>query len=96
MLKNYDLSNSIQSAAWNKFVNQLQYKSELYGKNIIFIGRFEPSSKTCHKCGYIKSDLTLNERKWICPNCGELLDRDINAAINIKDFGLHKQNLINP
>lgn len=96
MLKNYNLSNSIQSAAWNKFVNQLQYKSELYGKNIIFIGRFEPSSKTCHKCGYIKSDLTLNERKWICPNCGELLDRDINAAINIKDFGLHKQNLINP
>lgn len=94
MLKNHHLANSIQSAAWSEFVRQLEYKSDWYGKNIIFIGRFEPSSKICNKCGYINRDLKLSDRKWICPICGEHLDRDINAATNIKDFALHKQNLI--
>jgi len=94
MLKNHNLANSIQSAAWSEFVRQLNYKSDLYGKNIVFIGRFEPSSKTCSKCGYIKSGLKLNDGEWICPVCGEHHDRDINAAINIRDFALHKQNLI--
>ena len=94
MMKNKHLSNSIQSAAWGEFVRQLQYKSDWYGKNVIFIGRFEPSSKTCNKCGYVKSDLQLSEREWVCPKCGEKHDRDVNAAINIRDFALHKQNLI--
>ena len=94
MMKNHHLSNSIQSAAWSKFVRQLKYKSDWYGKNVIFIGRFEPSSKTCSKCGYVKSDLQLNDREWVCPKCGEKHDRDVNAAINIRDFALHKQNLI--
>ena len=94
MLKNRHLANSIQSAAWNEFVRQIQYKSEWNGKNVIFIGRFEPSSKTCSSCGYIKSDIKLSDREWICPKCGEHHDRDVNAAINIKDFALHKQNLI--
>lgn len=94
MLKNHHLANSIQSAAWSEFVRQLEYKAELYGKNIVFIGRFEPSSKTCSKCGYINSELTLATREWTCPQCGEHHDRDVNAAINIRDFALHKQNLI--
>lgn len=94
MMKNHRLANSIQSAAWSEFVRQLEYKSDWYGKNVVFIGRFEPSSKTCSKCGYIKNDLTLKDREWICPICGEHHDRDVNAAINIKDFALHKQNLI--
>lgn len=94
MMKNKHLSNSIQSAAWSEFVRQLKYKSEWYGKNVIFIGRFEPSSKTCSKCGYVKSDLQLKDREWVCPKCGEKHDRDVNAAINIRDFALHKQNLI--
>ena len=94
MLKNHHLSNSIQSAAWSEFVRQLKYKSDWYGKNVIFIGRFEPSSKTCSKCGYVKTDLRLNDREWVCPKCGEKHDRDVNAAINIRDFALHKQNLI--
>ena len=94
MMKNKHLSNSIQSAAWSEFVRQLKYKGDWYGKNVIFIGRFEPSSKTCSKCGYVKSDLQLNEREWVCPKCGEKHDRDVNAAINIRDFALHKQNLI--
>ena len=94
MLKNHHLANSIQSAAWGEFVRQLEYKSELYGKNVVYIGRFEPSSKTCSKCGYINSELTLATREWTCPQCGEHHDRDVNAAINIRDFALHKQNLI--
>lgn len=94
MMKNHHLSNSIQSAAWSEFVRQLKYKSDWYGKNVVFIGRFEPSSKTCSKCGYVKSDLQLNDREWVCPKCGEKHDRDVNAAINIRDFALHKQNLI--
>lgn len=94
MMKNKHLSNSIQSAAWSEFVRQLKYKSDWYGKNVVFIGRFEPSSKTCSKCGYVKSDLQLNDREWVCPKCGEKHDRDVNAAINIRDFALHKQNLI--
>ena len=94
MMKNKHLSNSIQSAAWSEFVRQLKYKSDWYGKNVIFIGRFESSSKTCSKCGYVKPDLQLSEREWVCPKCGEKHDRDVNAAINIRDFAFHKQNLI--
>lgn len=94
MMKNHKLSNSIQSAAWYEFIRQLNYKAKMYGKNIITIGQFEPSTKTCSHCGYIKKDIKLSDRKWICPICGSKHDRDINAAINILDFALHKQNLI--
>ena len=94
MLKNGHLSKSIQSVSWATFKSMLQYKSEWYGKNILFIGRFDPSSKLCHKCGYINNSLKLSDREWVCPQCGEHLDRDINAAINIKRIALEKQNLI--
>jgi len=94
MIKNHHLANSIQSAAWSEFVRQLEYKAEWEGKNIVLIGRFEPSSKTCSKCGYIKSNLKLSDREWTCPQCGEHHDRDVNAAVNIRDFALHRQNLI--
>ncbi len=72
----------------------LEYKAEWAGKNILRIGQFEPSSKICHVCGYHKSDLTLGDREWVCPDCKTVLDRDINAAINIKKFALINQNLI--
>lgn len=94
MIKNHHLAKSIQSASWSTFVNMLTYKSEHNGKNIIFIGRYEPSSKLCHNCGYINKELTLNDREWVCPICGERLDRDVNAAINIMHIAFEKQNLI--
>lgn len=94
MEQNHHLARAIQGAAWSEFVRQLEYKSEWYGKNILFIGRFEPSSKLCHKCGYINQDLKLSDREWMCPVCGEHLDRDVNAAINIKEIAFDKQNLV--
>lgn len=93
MLKNHNLAKHIASASWSEFFRQLQYKCEWNGKNLIRIGRFEPSSKMC-LCGYINKDLTLKDREWNCPNCRRHNDRDLLAAMNIKRFGLQRQNLI--
>lgn len=86
MVKNHCLAQSISDAAWSSFIEKLQYKADWYGKTIMKIGRFEPSSKTCCICGYINKDLTLDVREWVCPNCKTNHDRDINAAINIRNF----------
>lgn len=94
MLKNHHLAQAISDSAWGSFVTKLEYKAEWFGKTILRIGQFEPSSKICHVCGYHKSDLTLKDREWICPDCKTVLDRDVNAAINIKKFALINQNLI--
>ncbi len=83
------LNRSIGDAGWGMFVQFLEYKAEWYGKNIIHIGRFEPSSKTCSECGWIKRELTLKDRVWTC-ECGVSHDRDVNAAKNIKSFALEK------
>jgi putative transposase len=76
------------------FFNQLEYKSELYGKTLLKIGQFEPSTKICNNCGFHNKELTLKDREWQCPECNITHDRDINAAINIKKFALQNQNLI--
>ncbi|MDM7919288.1 MAG: RNA-guided endonuclease TnpB family protein, partial [Methanosarcina sp.] len=94
MVKNHCLAQSISDAAWSSFVTKLEYKAEWFGKTILRIGQFEPSSKVCNVCGYHKSDLTLKDREWTCPDCKTKHDRDINAAINIKKFALIDQNLI--
>lgn len=88
MVKNHNLAQSITDASWATFVTMLEYKAEWYGKNVIRIGQFEPSSKTCSNCGNINKELTIKDREWICSNCSTVLDRDINAAINIKSFAL--------
>ena len=88
MLANHKLAQSISDAGWSSFVTMLEYKAEWYGKNILKIGRFEPSSKLHANCGYINKELTLSDREWTCPKCGELVLRDVNAAINIKSFAL--------
>ena len=88
MIKNHNLAQSISDAGWSAFVTMLEYKAEWYGKNILQIGRFEPSSKLHANCGHINKDLKLSDREWICPKCGEVVSRDVNAAINIKSFAL--------
>jgi len=88
MMKNHCLAQSISDVSWSKFVEYLNYKSEWYGNNIIQIGRFEASSKTCSNCGWIKKDLILKDRVWKCESCDKGHDRDLNAALNIKKFGL--------
>lgn len=88
MLKNHCLAKSISDAGWGMFVTMLEYKADWYGKNLIKIGTFEPSSKMCSCCGAINKELTLKDRKWTCNTCNSFLDRDVNASINIKNFAL--------
>ena len=87
MLKNHRLAESISEMNFGEFVRILEYKASWYGRVVVKVDRFYPSSKTCNHCGYIKKDLKLSERKWICPICGEIIDRDYNAACNIRDKG---------
>ena len=88
MIKNHKLASAISDASWSAFVTMLEYKAEWYGKNILKIGRFEPSSKMCSNCGNTNKELTLKDREWTCKSCNSVLDRDVNAAINIKNFAL--------
>lgn len=94
MIKNRRLAKSISDAGWGMFNTFLKYKSEWYGKNLLDIGRFEPSSKMCSSCGAIKSDLKLSDREWICSKCETKHDRDINASINIRNMAFTNQNLV--
>ena len=88
MVKNHNLAQSISDASWSTFVSMLEYKADWYGKNILLIGQFSPSSKTCSNCGSINKELQLKDREWTCGSCSTVLDRDVNAAINIKSFAL--------
>jgi len=88
MLKNHCLSKAISDVSWSEFKRQLEYKAGWHGRNIITIGRFEPSSKLCSCCGTINKTLTLGDREWVCSSCKTEHDRDVNAAKNIKSFGI--------
>ena len=83
MLRNHHLAKAIQEVGFYKFKETLVNKAPVNGKQIVFIDRFYPSSKTCSVCGYKKRDLRLSDREWVCPECGTLHDRDVNAARNI-------------
>ena len=87
MIKNRKLSKHIADASWGNFVNLLQYKADWYGREVVKINRWYPSSKTCNECGWIYQDLNLSIREWTCNN-GHVLDRDENAAKNILKEGL--------
>ena len=84
MLKNHTLARAISDAAFSEMVRQLGYKAV----QVVRVAPFYPSSKTCHACGHSNPDLTLADRVWTCPACGTVLDRDVNAARNIRDEGL--------
>ncbi len=88
LTKNHNLALSIHDAAWGNLKKYIAYKSLWYGKNLITIDRFAPTSKLHNTCGHVNKKLLLSDRKWVCPNCGEMVERDKNAAINILNFGI--------
>lgn len=89
MVKNHKLALSINDVGWSMGLDFLKYKCEWRGKIYHEIGRFDASSKIHNKCGYINKELTLKDREWSCPKCGEIVFRDKNASMNIRDFGLN-------
>lgn len=88
MQKNRSLAKSIADASWSEFVRQLEYKSVWYGRELVGIDRWYPSSKRCSDCGHTVKSMPLNVREWTCPECGTIHDRDINAARNVLAVGL--------
>ncbi len=78
------LAKSVHDAGWSSFIGMLTYKAERYGRTLVKIGRFEPTSRTCHACGVVDGPKSLNVREWTCSACGTVHDRDHNAAINVK------------
>ena len=88
MIKNHKLSKHIADASWGNFVTLLQYKCDWYGKELVKVNRFYPSSKTCGDCGWINQNLKLSDREWTCKSCGVIHDRDENASRNILKEGL--------
>ena len=87
MVRNHKLAESISEVNWGEFRRILTYKAAWHGRQLVFIDRFYPSSKRCNHCGYIYKELTLKDRQWVCPECGSLIDRDYNAALNILEEG---------
>ncbi|MGF1488133.1 MAG: RNA-guided endonuclease InsQ/TnpB family protein [Prochloraceae cyanobacterium] len=89
MVKNRKLARSISDAAWGEFFRQLEYKCDWYGRELVKIDRFYPSSKRCNHCGFVVDRMPLDVRSWDCPSCGTKgIDRDINAGKNILAAGL--------
>jgi putative transposase len=88
MVRNPKLSKSISDVGWGMFVNFLDYKLKQKNGQLVEIGRFFPSSKTCSCCGHVLDELTLDIREWDCPSCGTRHDRDGNAALNIRNEGI--------
>jgi len=88
ILKNHKLAKSIQELGLGELRRQLEYKSLWYNRDLIFVDRWFPSSKTCSCCGWKNNSLSLNDREFICEDCGLVIDRDLNASINIENEGL--------
>ena len=88
MLRNHCLARAISGAAWPDLQGMLEYKCDWYGRDLIVVDRWFPSSKTCSDCGHQIGALPLSVREWVCPKCGVLHDRDVNAARNIRAEGL--------
>ena len=86
--KGLKLGKSVMDLGYSQFINQLKYKCDWYGKHLIEADKWFASSKICNKCGYKYNDLALSDRKWVCPCCGTTIERDENAAINLKNLGV--------
>ncbi len=88
MSQGLSLGKSVHDLGWGMFVRMLEYKCQRYGKTLIKVDRFYPSSKTCRHRGYINKGLRLSDRIYICPECGSFIDRDWQAGMNILNEGL--------
>ena len=86
MMKNRHLSKAIGQQGFAEFRRQIAYKSDWNGIETVYADKFYPSSKTCSVCGYIKPDLKLSDRTYVCAECGAVLDRDYNAAVNLEKY----------
>jgi putative transposase len=82
LLKNHCLAKAIADVGWGELLRQLEYKANWYGRTLVSINRWYPSSKRCSACGHELESLSLAVREWTCPNCGAVHDRDVNAATN--------------
>ena len=91
MVKNRSLARAISDASWSELRRMLEYKADWYGREVIAIDRWYPSSKTCSDCGHLLRSLPLNVREWVCAECGTVHDRDVNAAKVIRAVGLAVQ-----
>lgn len=96
MQKNRHIAKNITDVSFYAFKKRLEWKAEKFGKNTVEIGRFDPSSKLCSRCGHLKNDLKLSERTYHCDVCGFTINRDYNASLNIKKMGLIKVGLVQP
>lgn len=90
MMKNKHLSKAVASQKFHEFRTKLEVKCKATGIELRIADRFYPSSKTCHQCGYIKTDLKLSDREYVCPVCGYCEDRDYNASLNLRDTTAYK------
>ena len=88
MMQNGKLSRAIADVGFYELRRQIEYKSRYYGAKVVFADRFYPSSKLCSVCGFKHEGLTLNDREWICPRCCTSHDRDLNAAVNLRQLGI--------
>jgi putative transposase len=88
MVRNRSLAKAICDSGWGAFRRMLEYKTAKYGRHLVVIDRWYPSSKTCSACGHLLAELSLSTRHWTCPGCGTPHDRDVNAAKNILAAGL--------
>ncbi len=88
MVRNHCLARAISAAAWAEFRRQLEYKADWYGRTVVAVDRFYPSSKTCSACGHLVASMPLNIRGWACARCGTVHDRDVNAAKVLQAAGL--------